>query len=52
MLNKIGIEIIRLENAISLVSLGVGLPELYVELIVCPSVSETFVRVIYRKALT
>lgn len=43
---------IHLENAICLVRSRFGLPEKYVEIIVCPALSETVARVIDRKALT
>lgn len=43
---------IHLENAICLLRSRFGLPEKYVELIICPPLSETIARVIDRKALT
>lgn len=44
--------IIHLESAICFVRSRFGLPEKYVELIVCPALSETIAQVIDRKALT
>lgn len=43
---------IHLENAICLVRSRFGLAEKYVEIIVCPALSENVARVIDRKALT
>lgn len=50
--DQVKIEKYPLRECICLVRSRFGLPEKYVEIIVCPALSETVARVIDRKALT